>query len=95
MPNAIRQGDANVVGGVALGGAATVFINNRNVMIPNQSVTSHPCCGSPGCGSHCNAQTQGGSSTVFVENRPVIHVNDIDTCGHKRADSSPNVCVGE
>lgn len=94
MLNVERNGDANTAGGVAIGGATTVFVNNQNVMIPGQSVTSHPCCESPGCGGHCNATTTGGSSTVFVENSPIVHVNDYDTCGHKRNNPSPDVFVG-
>lgn len=95
MPNVERHTDPNTAGGLAIGGATTVFVNNLNVMLPDQPVTPHPCCGSPGCDIHCNAKTMGGSSTVFAENQAVIHVNDYDTCGHKRSSPSPNVFVGE
>ncbi len=93
MPSVARFGDINVAGGVALGGAKTVFVNGRPMMIPKQTVTPHPCCGQSGCDIHCNAKTQGGSPTVQVEGSPVLHVDDVDTCGHKRSSPSPDVFV--
>jgi len=94
MPNVERLGDPNVAGGIALVGAGTVFANGRPVILPGNPVTQHPCCGQSGCDIHCNAKTKGGSSTVFAESLPVIHVDDIDTCGHKRSSPSPDVIVG-
>ena len=93
MPNVERLGDVNVAGGIALVGAATVFVNSKNVILPGNPVTPHPCCGQPGCDIHCNAETMGGSPSVFAESKPVIHVNDVDTCGHKRSSPSPDVFV--
>lgn len=90
---AVRQGDVNSAGGVATMGASTVFVNGRPLVYPGVSVTPHPCCGSPGCGIHCSASTSGGSPTVFVEGKPVIRVGDSDTCGHARAQGSPNVYI--
>ena len=90
---AVRQGDVNSAGGVATMGASTVLVNGRPLVYPGVSVTPHPCCGSPGCGIHCSASTSGGSSTVFVEGKPVIRVGDSDTCGHARAQGSPNVYI--
>ena len=89
----MRQGDVNSAGGVATMGASTVLVNGRPLVYPGVSVTPHPCCGSPGCGIHCSASTSGGSSTVFVEGKPVIRVGDSDTCGHARAQGSPNVYI--
>lgn len=89
----MRQGDVNSAGGVATMGASTVFVNGRPLVYPGVSVTPHPCCGSPGCGIHCSASTSGGSPTVFVEGKPVIRVGDSDTCGHARAQGSPNVYI--
>ena len=94
MPNAERFGDPNIAGGIALVGASTVYINNRKAMLPDKPVTQHRCCGQPGCDIHCNARTKGGSSTVFADGKKVIHVNDHDTCGHKRSSPSPDVIVG-
>ena len=94
MPNVERHVDPNTAGGLAIGGSPNVFVNGKNIMLPNQPVTPHPCCPSDGCSKHCNAKTQGGSSTVFANGKPVIHVNDVDTCGHKRNGPSPDVFVG-
>lgn len=95
MPAAQRQGDANGAGGVAQGGAATVFVNGRPLMTSGQSVTPHPCCGRKGCPPiHCSATTTGGSGTVFAEGKPVIRTGDADACGHARAGGSGDVLVG-
>jgi len=93
MPNVERNGDPNTGGGIATQGAQTVFANGKRVMLPNMPVTPHNCCGQDGCQIHCVATTTGGSPTVIVEGRPAIHVNDIDTCGHKRSSPSPDVFV--
>lgn len=95
MPNVVRNGDSNVAGGIAVGGASTVFVNGKNVMLPNKTVMPHPCYPKDGCSKHGSATTQGGSSTVFAEGQPIIHVNDSDTCGHKRCSYSQDVVVGE
>ena len=94
MPAVVRRGDANSAGGVATQGAATVLVNGRGVVPPGASVTPHPCGGSKGCNAHCNARTTGGSATVFAEGKPIILVGDSDTCGHARAQGSPNVFIG-
>jgi uncharacterized Zn-binding protein involved in type VI secretion len=94
MPNVIRNGDINTCLGIALLGAKTVFVNNLNVMLPGMPVTPHKTCNKPGKKKHLIALTKGGSSTVFAEGLPIIHVNDEDTCGHKRLTMSPDVFVG-
>lgn len=95
MPSVQRQGDTNTAGGVAQGGASSVFVNGRPMMTPGQSVSPHPCCGQRRCPPiHCNATTTGGSGTVFVEGKPVILAGDTDSCGHVRAGGSTNVLVG-
>jgi uncharacterized Zn-binding protein involved in type VI secretion len=94
MPAVVRRGDANSAGGIATQGAATVFVNGRGVVPPGSPVTPHPCCGSKGCDAHCSAVTTGGSATVFAEGKPIILVGDNDTCGHARAQGSPNVFIG-
>jgi len=94
MPNVERNGDENIAGGIALQGAKTVFVNGVNIMLPGMIVTPHKCCGWTGCDIHCVAKTKGGSSSVFAEGLSVIHVLDIDTCGHQRSNPSPNVFVG-
>ena len=94
MPNTQRRGDANSVGGVAQGGIASVRVNGRPIIVPGQSVTPHPCCGSEGCPpEHCHARTSGGSSTVRAGGQAVIYTGCVDTCGHARAGGSGDVRV--
>lgn len=95
MPAVQRQGDANTAGGVAQGGASSVLVNGRPIMVTGQSVSPHPCCGQKRCPPiHCSATTQGGSSTVLAEGKPVVFTGDVDTCGHARAGGSADVLVG-
>ena len=94
MPNAQRRGDTNAAGGVATSGVNSVRVNGRPVVVPNISVSAHPCCGSPGCAAHCSAVTLGGSRNVRAGGRPIIRTSvDIDSCGHPRAGGSQNVRV--
>lgn len=94
MPSVVRIGDANSNGGIAQNGIATVLVNGRPISVTGDPVTSHACCGSPGCGAHCSASTTGGSSSVFAGGIPVQYVGCVDTCGHARAQGSGDVLVG-
>lgn len=94
MPNVVRVGDINVVGGAVLSGASTVKSEGSPIAFPNMPVAPHPPCGAPGQQAHCTAKTTGGSSTVKCEGQPVLHANDIDDCGHPRQQFSPTVKVG-
>lgn len=94
MANVVRRGDTNTAGGVALAGATKSYAQGNAIMLPQQPVTPHPCCGSPGCGAHCTAHTKGGASKVFCEGKRVIHTEDYDTCGHKRQSNASKVFVG-
>ena len=50
MPGAVRIGDPNSGGGLAVGsGASSVIINGRPACLIGTSVTPHPCCGARGC----------------------------------------------
>jgi uncharacterized Zn-binding protein involved in type VI secretion len=90
-----RQGDANSAGGVAQGGASSVLVNGRPIMVPGMSVTPHPPCGQKKAPPiHCNATTSGGSGTVKAEGKPVIMTGDVDTCGHARSGGSSDVTIG-
>lgn len=96
MPNVVRRGDINTVGGAVIGPCSpTVFAQGQNVSLPNDAVTPHPCCGQPGCNPHCNAKTTIGSSTVFATGTPIITNEDVDTCGHKRLTYAPTVFIGK
>ena len=95
MPGAVRIGDFNSAGGLAVGaGASSVFINGRPACTPFTSVTPHPCCGLPGCAIHCAAITTIGSTRVLVEGKPLVYQGSPDSCGHARANSSSDVIVG-
>lgn len=94
MPNVVRKGDINAAGGVCQLGASTVKCEGSLVGHPGSPVSPHPPCGQDGQDIHCNAQTLGGSSTVKCEGKPVLHSNDIDSCGHKRQTFAATVTVG-
>ena len=95
MPAIVRVGDQNSAGGVATLGVPNVLVNGRPVVPPGSPVTPHPCCGAPGCGIHCSANTAGGSPTVFAGGLPIIRLGvDVDTCGHPRAQGSPDTFIG-
>jgi uncharacterized Zn-binding protein involved in type VI secretion len=95
MAKAVRIGDANSRGGLAVGrGAANVKINGRPACLPGARVTPHPCFPRPRCKIHGRAKTRGGSRTVKANGRPIIRVGDNDTCGHRRATGSRNVNIG-
>jgi uncharacterized Zn-binding protein involved in type VI secretion len=94
MTGVVRQGDANVLGGVCLNGVASVLVNGRPVAVPAMIVTPHPTCGTPGGFMHCIAVTKGGNRTVLAEGKPIIIVGESDTCGHSRATGSTDVKIG-
>ena len=95
MPGAVRIGDPNSAGGIAIGaGASSVIINGRPACLLGTSVTPHPCCGAPGCAIHCAASAAyPGSSVVTINGIRALRTGDIDTCGHPRATGSLNVTL--
>lgn len=89
MPTVERITDVDTGGGAILRASPNVFANDLNLAYPGLPVSSH-CCDYP----HTSPVTKGGSSTVFVNDKPVLHVDDVDSCGHKRSTTSPDVIVG-
>jgi uncharacterized Zn-binding protein involved in type VI secretion len=84
-----RLGDPNEDGAAVTDIAqGTVFANNMLVSIDGSAVEGH------GLGEHDSPVTANGSATVFIGGIPVNRQGDADTCGHPRADGSPNVNVG-
>jgi uncharacterized Zn-binding protein involved in type VI secretion len=63
----------------------TVYANNMLVSVDGSPVESH------GLGEHDSPETANGSSTVFINGIPVNRQGDEDTCGHVRAEGSPDV----
>jgi len=94
MPNVVRKGDINVMGGIATVGAGTVKCEGMPLAGPGSPVSPHFPCGLPGQQAHCNALTTGGSSTVKCEGKPVLMSTDIDSCGHPRQTFAATVTVG-
>lgn len=92
MPQVVRVGDANAAGGIALRGIASVIVNGRPISVVGDPVTPHPPCPKPAI--HCSATTTTGSSTVIAGGIRVQYVGCVDTCGHARAQGSPNTVVG-
>jgi len=94
MASVQRQGDVNSAGGVAKGGAPSVLVNGRPIMVTGMAVTSHTCCGRKGCPPiHCHATTK-GSGSVMAEGKAIVLTGDIDSCGHARVGGSSDVSIG-
>lgn len=92
----VRQGDANVAGGVITDPKqGSVYANGRLVACDGSQGSSDAECedGNVHCAFHWIA-TPAGSRTVFAEGRRVLAEGDVDTCGHPRAVGSPNVYAG-
>lgn len=72
---------------------STVFANRKLVSVDGSIGTSHPPC--PADPIHCagNWKTANGSPSVFINGIPVNGRGDADTCGHVRAEGSPDVFV--
>jgi len=84
-----RLGDPNSDGAAITAiPQGTVFINNLQASINGSEVEEH------GIGEHDNPFTDSGSPTVFITNIPANRTGDPDTCGHPRAEGSPNVFIG-
>ena len=93
MPPAVRIGDPNIAGGLALlPGAMSVLINGRPACTTGTLVTPHPPC--PKKKIHCLASTTLGSLSVTAEGKPIVYVGSPDTCFHPRAFGSLDVIVG-
>ena len=93
MPPAVRIGDPNWGGGLAIfPGAQSVLINGRPACTTGTFVTPHPPC--PKKKIHCLAVTTLGSLSVLAEGKPIVYVGSPDTCLHPRALGSFDVIVG-
>lgn len=66
----------------------SVYANSILIAIDGSPVEGH------GTGEHSSPVTANGSSTVFINGIPVNRLGDEDSCGHPRADGSPDVFVG-
>jgi len=86
MPQVHRLTDPNTAGAPIIEVIQkTVFANNLLVSIDGCPVQGH------GPGEHASPLTANGCRTVFIQYIPVNDRGDPDTCGHPRAQGSPNV----
>jgi len=93
MPPAVRIGDPNLRGGLAVApGAMSVLINGRPACTSGTVVTPHPPC--PKNKIHCLARTTLGSLSVLAEGKPIVYVGSPDTCKDPRILGSFDVIVG-
>lgn len=71
------------------GGASTVFVNGKPVLLAGAAWAVH------GCGDDAHDGTSTGcSSTVFVEGHGVVRVGDDISCGSAVAEGSSTVFAG-
>lgn len=87
MPGVIRQGDKNVLGGIATTGITTVLVNGQPIVVDGTRVSPHHK-------KHYTASTRGGVSSVVAGGKPVNVIGNTDTCGHGRQQGSSDVTVG-
>jgi uncharacterized Zn-binding protein involved in type VI secretion len=90
MPQVHRLTDPNTAGAPIVEVVQqTVYANNLLVSVDGSPVEGH------GPGVHSGPLTANGSQNVFIQFIPVNKLGDPDTCGHPRADGSPNVYVND
>jgi uncharacterized Zn-binding protein involved in type VI secretion len=88
MASVHRQGDTNTAGApIESVQQQTVFANKALVSVNGSAVADH------GRRAHDRPFTANGSATVFINNIPVNKAGDPDTCGHTRAQGSPDVNI--
>ena len=86
MPQVHRLTDPNTAGAPIIEVIQkTVFANYLLVSVDGCPVQGH------GPGEHAGPLTANGCQSVFIEYIPVNDRGDPDTCGHPRAQGSPNV----
>lgn len=92
MPNVVRQGDVNEVGGAACSSFAnTIITNGRPTGRIGTLITPHECCGKSGCDEHCHAIITTGSPNVIVEGIPIARITSLNSCGHTMVTGSGDV----
>lgn len=86
MPEVHRLTDPNTAGAPIIEVIQkTVFANNLLVSVDGSPVQGH------GPGEHSSPVTANGCKTVFIQFIPVNDRGDPDSCGHPRAQGSPDV----
>ena len=94
MPQTHRLNDCNDGGGcVTVIPQTTIFVNNLLQVVDGSMGTGH------GVDPHCELcwvtiqNTVKEPTNVFVENIPAGYRSNVDSCGHARAEGSPNVFI--
>lgn len=88
MPAVNRVGDADSGGGKVTAGIDSVLVNNRPISVNGKPVSGH------GKAPHSAPTTSGGLTNVIAGGIPVNVIGNSDTCGHARAEGSPDVTAG-
>ncbi len=83
-----RIGDADSGGGKVTAGVNNVIVNGRPISVNGKPVSGH----APGI--HAGPVTANGLTNVIAGGIPVNVIGNADTCGHARAEGSPNVVAG-
>lgn len=90
MAKVQRVGDRNSEGGRIIKGENSVRVNGKPIAVVNEPVTIHPRGK-----EHNDARTRSTkNSTVKANGKRIIVDGDIDSCGHRRINGSPNVNIG-
>lgn len=87
----VRVGDVNSGGGRVISGESSLRVNGKDVAVDGSPVECHPH--RRGDVKHDQAKCQASVSSITVKGKRLIFVDDVDTCGHKRVQGSPD-CGG-
>jgi len=93
MPGVSRVGVDTVNGGTIITGNNSILCNGVPIATIGSAVSSHVCCGVPGCNSHCSAKMVSGSSKVTAGGISVCRAGDSASCGHVSTGSN-NINIG-
>lgn len=85
MPGISRVGQDSAGGIITGSGASSVYVNDKNISLINDSVTPHAPPKSPHTAS---PKIVSASSTVFANGKPVVRQGDSASCGHTTSGSS-------
>ena len=85
MPGISRVNQDSAGGIITGSGASSVYVNDKNVSLINDSVTPHAPPDTPHMGS---PKIISASSTVFANGKPVVRQGDSASCGHTTSGSS-------
>lgn len=94
MPRVVREGDKNNAGGRVIKGNKNFIVDGKPISVDGCPVSAHRPFKNPHKPDG-KPKTANGTSLFLVDGIPVNTVGDKDTCGHTRAEGSPNFIVGK